>query len=250
MTRSFEQVVAHALQREGVDVSLLELIELCGLDVGDELGSALAVKAKIEPFGLDLFPGFNEGGLRTGRVLKQLGVGPRKDVRHLLESNDESSAFELKSSLVCDVKRLQATGAHVRNDVMVHEVLKTICGFANASGGTLLVGVEDSKNIVGLDNDYRCGIESPDRWQVQLSGFIKGRMLNGERVGPYISVDMVSTEGMDVAVISVVARRELTFVRSVDNKRWEYFVRAGNSTERVDIESFEEHLLRKRGFIS
>lgn len=32
------------------------------------------------------------------------------------------------------------------------EYLKWICGFANAQGGTLYIGIDDNKNVVGVDN--------------------------------------------------------------------------------------------------
>lgn len=34
-----------------------------------------------------------------------------------------------------------------------HAVLKTIAGFLNTNGGTLIIGVDDKKGILGLDND-------------------------------------------------------------------------------------------------
>ena len=34
-------------------------------------------------------------------------------------------------------------------------VLKTIAGFLNGDGGTLLIGVTDDKQIIGLENDYK-----------------------------------------------------------------------------------------------
>lgn len=245
---TFEQAVAQALQGSGVDVTLIELIALCSLDAADELGSALAVKKRIEPFGLDLYPGFGEGGLRTGRVLRlSAGLAPI-DIPSLLADCDESSTLELKSSLLCDMKRLDATGEAHRSDPVIHEVLKTICGFANAEGGVLLVGVDDAKRICGLEPDYKLGVKSADRWQLELSNLIAGRILNGKQVDPYVDVQVVTIDGADVAVLRVVSRRELSFVRSVDGKRWEYHVRSGNKTVRIDVEDFEEHLVRKRGY--
>lgn len=247
-SRTLEQVIAQALQGPGVDVNLTDLIALCGLDLGDELGSSLAVRRKIEPFGLDLFPGFDEGGLRTGRVLRSRTSLTPIDVPALLSQSEESSTLELKSSLLCDMKRFAATGESHRSDAVVHEVLKTVCGFANAEGGTLLVGVDDEKRICGIEVDYEVGIENVDRWQLELSSLIAGRILNGRRVDPYVDVGIVTVGGLSVAVVRVVARHELTFVRSVDGKRWEYYVRSGNKTVRIDIEDFEEHLVQRRGY--
>ena len=32
------------------------------------------------------------------------------------------------------------------------EYLKWICGYANASGGTMYIGMDDNGNVVGIDN--------------------------------------------------------------------------------------------------
>jgi hypothetical protein len=37
---------------------------------------------------------------------------------------------------------------------MEHVILKTVCGFLNADGGQLLIGVDDDGAVVGLDHDY------------------------------------------------------------------------------------------------
>lgn len=246
--RTFEQVIAQALQSNGLDVSLEELIVSCGLSPDDELGSSLEIKGRVERFGLSFQPGFESGGLRTRRVLSAGAEARKTDVRALLARHDESSTLELKSSMVFDAKRKEATGETHKSDAVTHSLLKTICGLANAAGGVILVGVDDGKKIVGLDGDFSCGIGNADQWLLQLSTFIKGRVLHGERLDPYVRCAVVDVEESKVAVIEVVARHELTFLRSEDGKRWEYYCRSGNKTERIDIESFEEHLVRKRGF--
>ena len=35
-----------------------------------------------------------------------------------------------------------------------HSILKTINAFQNSAGGTLIIGVEDDGNILGLEDDY------------------------------------------------------------------------------------------------
>lgn len=39
-------------------------------------------------------------------------------------------------------------------NIIIHSALKTICAFANTSGGCLLLGVSDDKKIFGLEKDY------------------------------------------------------------------------------------------------
>ena len=51
------------------------------------------------------------------------------------------------------------------------EFLKEICGFANAKGGTLLVGVDDSGKAVGVENGKRLMEDIPNKI-VSLLGIV------------------------------------------------------------------------------
>ena len=51
------------------------------------------------------------------------------------------------------------------------EFLKEICGFANAKGGTLLVGVDDSGKAVGVENGKRLLEDIPNKI-VSLLGIV------------------------------------------------------------------------------
>ena len=37
-------------------------------------------------------------------------------------------------------------------EIWKDEYLKWLCGFANAQGGTLFVGIDDNGNVVGINN--------------------------------------------------------------------------------------------------
>ena len=45
------------------------------------------------------------------------------------------------------------------------EYLKWLCGFANAQGGTMYIGVNDSGNIVGVKNIQRLLEDIPNKIQ-------------------------------------------------------------------------------------
>jgi predicted HTH transcriptional regulator len=60
----------------------------------------------------------------------------------------ESSAIELKSSFRYDVRNRKP------NPKMEKIIAKTISAFMNSEGGTLLIGVDDENNVIGLQDDY------------------------------------------------------------------------------------------------
>ena len=57
----------------------------------------------------------------------------------------ESDELEFKSTLRWDLK--EGTVSKKLEEV----VLKTVAAFANSQGGTLLIGVDDERQIVGLE---------------------------------------------------------------------------------------------------
>jgi Putative DNA-binding domain len=61
----------------------------------------------------------------------------------------ESINVEFKSSA-----RWSSKG-QVRDPKLEHVIVKTIAGFMNAEGGTLLIGVDDKGQVVGLEADYQ-----------------------------------------------------------------------------------------------
>ena len=54
-----------------------------------------------------------------------------------------------------------------------HAALKTIAAFLNSDGGTLIVGVDDNKNIIGLKND---GFKDDDHLLLHLTKLIQERI--------------------------------------------------------------------------
>lgn len=61
----------------------------------------------------------------------------------------ESQTVEFKSTA------RRNTRAGQQDKKMEHVILKTVCGFLNAEGGTLLIGVDDDGQILGLTGDMK-----------------------------------------------------------------------------------------------
>jgi hypothetical protein len=65
-----------------------------------------------------------------------------------LLSIGESRSVEFKSTARWNVR----TGQH--DSKMEHIIVKAVCGFLNGEGGTLLIGVDDTGEVLGLDCDF------------------------------------------------------------------------------------------------
>jgi type I restriction enzyme R subunit len=74
-------------------------------------------------------------------------IAALRTVDELIE-NDEDFAVEFKSTARWDLRESKP------NKAMEDAVVKTVAGFLNADGGTLLIGVGPDRITVGLDHDY------------------------------------------------------------------------------------------------
>ena len=57
------------------------------------------------------------------------------------------------------------------------EYIKWICGFANAKGGSIYIGVNDSGNVVGIDNAKKLLEDIPNKVKDILGVIVDLRML-------------------------------------------------------------------------
>jgi hypothetical protein len=72
------------------------------------------------------------------------------EIQELLNIGDENQTFERKASMLYDYKKKQC------NDELKHVIAKSVAGFMNKDGGTLLIGVRDDRTVLGLEKDYEC----------------------------------------------------------------------------------------------
>jgi len=86
----------------------------------------------------------------ASKVAEQLGIVGGAALRTVAEiiENDEDFTVEFKSTARWDLR--QRTPSKAMEDAVV----KTVAGFLNTDGGTLLIGVGPDREVVGLDHDY------------------------------------------------------------------------------------------------
>jgi type I restriction enzyme, R subunit len=83
-------------------------------------------------------------------VADQLGLPGGAALRTVEEiiANDEDYSVEFKSTARWDLREGKP------NKAMEDAVVKTVAGFLNTDGGTLLIGIDNSGTAIGLDHDY------------------------------------------------------------------------------------------------
>lgn len=146
----------------------------------------------------------------------------------------ESMVLEFKSTLQWDVVQKK------QNTALRHSVLKTIAGFMNSQGGTLIIGVEDNGDIFGLNNDLKLFGGSMDRFEQTLINLVM------ESVRPlaarYIGIRFDEVRGRTVCVVTVEPVRDGVFLKT--SKGTEFVIRVGNTTRSLDPEQTHEYLNR------
>ena len=144
--------------------------------------------------------------------------------------NGESDRLEFKSTIHTNLK----TGE--KDKRMEKAVLKSIVAFLNTSGGTLLVGVNDEGEILGVEvEDY----DNIDKMNLNITSLISSQI--GDEFIPFIRFrDIVygkKENGADKVVVRFDCTPTLSPVFLKEGKVQTFFVRSGPSS--VEITGME-----------
>ena len=156
---------------------------------------------------------------------------------------EEGPHLEFKSTLLWDINR------EVKNEQLCLSVLKTIAGFCNTNGGTLLIGVRDAGEICGIENDFGVISSRPQRrnrdgFLLYLRNEIESKI--GKIFQEYIQCRFESVQGKTVCAVDVSRTPEPAFVLSKGRK--DFYVRHGNRTTPMNVEEMYRHFRSRRQF--
>jgi hypothetical protein len=143
----------------------------------------------------------------------------------------ESETLEFKSTLRWDAQRSCV------NKKLEGVVLKTIGAFNNSRGGTLLIGVDDGGNILGLQNDYD-SLKRPGRdyFELHLRNII-GETYSIEYATRNISIAFPEVEGKEICLVTVMGGSRPLYTSTIDrngHRVERFYVRSGNSSRELE----------------
>ena len=153
--------------------------------------------------------------------------GHDQDTLALIQQG-EGAALEFKSTLRWSIRLNKIDPA------VELAVLKSIAGFMNANGGTLLIGVGDQGNILGLKNDR---FQNDD--DLQLHFWNRVRVCIGPEFTAFLHATIRKIDG--TPILRIDCRRALrpVFVKWKETGREKvddlFFVRAGPQTESLTL---------------
>jgi hypothetical protein len=139
----------------------------------------------------------------------------------------ESVNVEFKSSA-----RFSYQG-QVKDPKLEQLIVKTVAGLMNAEGGTLLIGVDDRGQVLGLQPDYQTlGKPNRDGYELFLTDLLKTNLSGTAFALARVSVSEV--DGKDVCRVDVAASAQPVFTRPPGGKQFsEFWARIGNSTRQL-----------------
>ena len=153
------------------------------------------------------------------------------DLAAVIDSG-ESGAVEFKSTLRINLH----TGEPDKR--MEMGVLRTLAGFLNTYGGTLVVGVSDDGVPVGIEADK---FPNEDKMSLHLVNLVK------ERMGPQIMTSMHmhfdDHNGGRVLVVRCSRSSSPVFVKDADVER--FFVRTGPSTTELSASQTQDYISKR-----
>ena len=117
-----------------------------------------------------------------------------------------------------------------------YSALKTIAAFINSKGGILLIGINDSKEIIGIEKD---NFVSSDKLSLHITNLIKTKL--GKNASPLIKYKFIEVDGKIVLKIECEKGNKPVFLKSQDNEE-EFYIRAGPSTAQIKGSELLEYI--------
>ena len=147
-----------------------------------------------------------------------------------LAQTGETRKVEFKETFKLNVYSQQA------DPRLEDSALKTIVAFLNTEGGELLIGIDDSGQIKGVDSEIEKFFKNnTDKYLLYFADKLKARI--GQGHSSLVEFDLVKVEKVQVLHVQV-QRSEISCF--LDNK--DYYVRQGPRSDKLEGPDLEKHL--------
>ncbi|GAB6194351.1 DUF262 domain-containing protein [Desulfocastanea catecholica] len=124
---------------------------------------------------------------------------------------------------------------------MEHAIVKTIAGFLNSrKGGTLIVGVADKGEVLGLDND---GFDNEDKMDLHLGNIIKSRLGTASML--HIFPHFEDLQHKRVLVVDCNPSNIPIYLKQGNTE--EFYVRAGASSASLSPSQMTDYIKQRFG---
>lgn len=162
--------------------------------------------------------GINNSSNKVDEIKGIIGSGEKEDL-------------EFKSTLRTNLHTNQI------DKKMEHSVLKTIAAYMNTGGGTLLVGIGDNGEIMGIEKD---NFVNGDKANLHFNSLVKDH-IGGEFL-PFVKSEVVDVEGKNVLKVDCKKSHKEVFLKSGSEEK--FYVRNGASSVELMGSSLIDYVQR------
>lgn len=152
-------------------------------------------------------------------------------------SEGESNELEFKSSMRWNYH----TNAIDKKLEIV--ILKSISAFANGEGGTLIIGVDDDSNILGLERDYASLEGTKDEFELHLRNLIN-HAFGKTFATSGLLVKFLAINDKEICRIDISKSTKPVYLETAENgiRADKFYVRSGNTSQELGVKEIGEYL--------
>jgi cellulose biosynthesis protein BcsQ len=168
----------------------------------------------------------------------QAAVEERRWAKSVMEliAHGESSQLEFKSTMRYNLHTQK------RDKELEKDIAKTLCGFMNAEGGTLIIGVDDHGNPLGLADDLSTLRKKDlDGLELALSDIVREYL--GHEYLQKINCEFATYRGKRIGMIKVEKSLGPVFYQGDVGR--EFYARIGNFIQRLDAKGVLDYIRRR-----
>ena len=150
-----------------------------------------------------------------------------------LLSGGEHEHLEFKTSFRWDINQNKV------NKNLEKAVMKTIVAFLNSNGGHLFIGVDDSGNVAGLDNDYKSLPKAnADGFQNHFTNVFHAMI--GPEYRQFAELAIHKISGKDCCLVRIIPAGKPAYLK-LDNGE-EFYIRTGNGTTPLKLSETSSYI--------
>lgn len=156
-----------------------------------------------------------------------------------LIAEGESDELEFKATLRWDLVKAAV------NKVLEDVVVKTLAAFSNSHGGTLLIGVADSGEVLGLEPDYQSlGDADRDKFELHLRNLLNQQFGTAFVTGK-VSIKFHELGDKEVCQVEAAPAKDPVIVSTKDKNGQtveKFYARSGNSSQEIPLSEMNAYI--------
>ena len=149
---------------------------------------------------------------------------------HRIISGGESGTVEFKPSLRMNLYTYKPEKR------VEFGILKTVAAFMNSEGGTLIVGVADDQQPIGIHFD---GFDNEDKINLHLRNIVSTRM--GATAMTQLHTSFEDYEGVRIMVVRCDPASQPVYLRGADNAEV-FYIRAGPTSTKLSLRESNDYI--------